>query len=220
MKKLKFTLIFIVTYLLFSGSILFYYSTVTKGQKIKEYEISGKALLVVDLQEDCLGLNVKENDRYNNQSEIVFNTNKFIDYSKENNIDVILIKQEFGGIIGKLFSTFFANGKLIKGTKGTDIYSKINNKDIPIFTKPKGDAFSNKKLSEYLTAKQISELFVIGIDGQFCVLHTALGGINRGYKVSIIKDAIGFKNSGKKEDTFDKYSENNVKILSANQFVN
>lgn len=215
MNKLKYFLFFVVLYVLFSGSIIFYYSTPTKGDLIEEYSNSRKALLIVDLQKDCVGESVKKEDRYSNELEIIKNNNKLIEHFIGNNMSVIFIRQEFDGFIGSLFSKVFVKGKLIKGSEGTKISESLNKENGIYFSKPKGDAFSNKKLNEFLIENKIDELLITGIDGEYCVLHTSIGAINRGYKVSVVKDAIGFKNADKIEKVYDRYKKLGVLLIES-----
>lgn len=214
MKKFKFIIIAITVYVLFSGSVLFYYSTPTNGKEISNYNNSKKALLIVDLQNDCIGESANPKDRYINESEIIDNTNNLIDYAIQNNIEIVYIKQEFSGLLGKFFSKLFADGKLIKDTKGTEIYSGLKQNNINHFSKPKGDAFSNKELDSFLIKNKINEIIIAGIDGEYCVYHTAIGAINRGYEVSIVKNAIGIKNQDRISDIYEKYFESGIKLLS------
>lgn len=58
------------------------------------------------------------------------------------------------------------------------------------FTKRISDAFSNPLLDELLIRNQVNELFLTGLDAAYCVHTTAQGGLNRGYKVTVVRDAI------------------------------
>ncbi|HEY5975777.1 MAG TPA: isochorismatase family protein, partial [Geobacteraceae bacterium] len=58
------------------------------------------------------------------------------------------------------------------------------------FKKNRTDAFANKQMEQLLIDRQVDELYLVGVDGAFCVYYTALGAQNRGYKVTVVKDAI------------------------------
>lgn len=214
MSKLKYIIFFIVLYVIFSGSILYYYSTPTKGKTIESYGYDNKALLIIDLQNDCIGDSVVLTYKYYNETEIIQNTNKYIEMSLSKGDKIIYVKQVFDGFIGTLWSKLFVHGKLMKGSKGSNIYSGIFHENSEQFTKPKGDAFSNKELNDFLVKNQINELVILGIDGEYCVLHTVIGAINRGYKVSVVKDAIGFKNREKIDKLYKQYLELGVKLIT------
>ena len=53
-----------------------------------------------------------------------------------------------------------------------------------------GDAFSNPQLGEWLAARKVGRLRLVGLDGCFCLQSTAHGALNRGYAVEIVEDAV------------------------------
>ena len=81
------------------GARIFYLSKVTKGDKIEPNNISKSALLVLDIQNDTLG--VKE---YSNSNHLIENINSAITYANKNNIDILYTKQEFSNPLDKLLS--------------------------------------------------------------------------------------------------------------------
>lgn len=56
--------------------------------------------------------------------------------------------------------------------------------------KPVYSPFSGHKLSELLTARQVSTLVISGAETDVCVLATALGGVDLGFRVVLAMDAI------------------------------
>lgn len=214
LKKIEYFILFIIAYFLFSGSIFFYYGTPTNGKNIKDYNNPNKALVIIDLQKDCIGDAAPSKIRYSNEKEIINNTNKLISSYLENGDKVIYCNQVFSGFIGSFWSNMFVHGILKEGTDGTEVCSCLIQTNTDHFTKPKGDAFSNSELSSFLIENKINELTICGIDGEFCVLHTATGAINRGYKVSLAIDALGFKNKDMREKLYKKYSGMGVEFVT------
>lgn len=74
-------------------------------------------------------------------------------------------------------------------------------------------AFTNPELKKYLDEKKIEELYLVGLDGQFCVNETAKGAVKEKYNVNLINNAVLFKNENKREEVFDKLREIGVKII-------
>jgi nicotinamidase-related amidase len=58
------------------------------------------------------------------------------------------------------------------------------------FAKNRTDAFSNRQLEQFLIDRQVEEIFLVGLDAAFCVYYTALGALNRGYRVTVVTDAV------------------------------
>lgn len=59
-----------------------------------------------------------------------------------------------------------------------------------VFVKSVGDSFSNAELEGFLLANDVDMLYLVGADATACVCSTAQGGLNRGYKVFVVEDAI------------------------------
>lgn len=219
MKSLKYILFFVILYILFSGSVFYYYGTPTKGVMIEKYENPKKALLIIDLQKAFIGNSAEEKKKYLNENSIILNTNKLIKFSEKEDIKISYIRQIFEGFIGTLWSNVFVGGKLKPGSEGLEVCDEVYNPKFASFLKPKGDAFSNEKLEKYLIHNNINEIILAGIDGEYCVLHTAIGAVNRGYKVTIADDAIGIKHHNKRFEIIEKYKELGIEVISTDDLI-
>jgi nicotinamidase/pyrazinamidase len=165
----------------------------TKGPKIREYTDPQKALLVIDVQEDFTGRTAKPPFPYKNSKELITSVNEAIENAAGKGFKIVYIRQEFDGFAGKVISRLFGKGTAVKGRPGTEIDERISIVNDNVFPKPKGDAFSNPDLSKFLVEHNVNELFLTGLDAEFCVYHTAKGALNRGYKVNIIPNCIALR---------------------------
>ncbi len=165
-------------------------STPTKGKQISQYKKPKKALLVIDTQEDFIGKNNKVNNRYRNVDEVLERINLIQRRCDFQGYPVIYIRQEFSGLAGKMMSKVFMKGAAIQGNPGVLMDKRLKIFSQNEFTKNRGDAFCNPKLDEFLRENEINELFLCGLDGEYCVHTTAKGALNRGYKVNIFVDGI------------------------------
>jgi len=70
--------------------------------------------------------------------------------------------------------------------------SKLHNLYKPIYTVVKKDngGFTNTDLEDTLIKMKVREIILIGINANGCVQDTAMGGINRGYKITTVLDTI------------------------------
>ncbi|MGH4117869.1 isochorismatase family cysteine hydrolase [Clostridium sp.] len=173
-----------------------------------------KALLVIDIQEDTTGRTAKKPLPYNNSAELINNVNLVINDCKEKDFVVIYIKHE---IENNLFNRILV-GRLIKSTDGSEIDSKVNIISNYIYSKNKGDAFSNLKLVNFLKQRSINEVFIVGLDASACVLKTSIGAKTRGYKVVIIKDAITTRNKNKIPNLLNKYLKYGIVLATIEEF--
>lgn len=166
-----------------------------------------KALLVVDMQNVCVGEQHAAYFAYDNES-LLHEVNKVIDANADNM--VIYIKN----IMKKNFINKFAPFHAYDGSDETELVVGLHIISDNICTKYKGDAFTNPVLSELLKEHGIECVEVIGVDGGGCVAQTALGAINAGYHVIINETAIGTMFVKNKEKLYKKLRK------AGAQFVN
>lgn len=145
-----------------------------------------KALLVVDMQNVCVGENHAKFFKYNRQELISSVNNRIAEYQSENVIYIINIMKN--NLINKL-----APFKCYEGSVEADIAKGIKVVSNNIFKKYVANSFTNEELDIYLKKNNINELEIVGVDGGGCVAMTALGAIDNGYKVVLNKKCIGTK---------------------------
>jgi nicotinamidase/pyrazinamidase len=187
----------------------------TKGKHISRYLKPAKALLVIDIQEDYTGETAKPPFPYRSSGQLIAATNQVIADAVKKGYVIVYIRQEFDGAMGKVFG----RGTAMRGTPGAQIDKRISIVSRNEFSKPKGDAFSNPELESYLIERRVDELFLTGLDAQYCVHLTARGALNRGYKVSIVKDAIALRAENKWNELLAKYTQEGIHLLSGAEFA-
>ena len=175
--------------------------------------MGNKALLVIDIQEDYTGVNASKKLRYKDADQLVIRVNKIIEECIKNDIDLIYIKQEFEGVIPILLTKLFSHGSAIKGTPGAEFDKRLNIVSKNCFSKSMPSSFSNSELKKYLEENKIEELYIVGLDGQFCVKETVKDAIKEKYRVNLINNAILFKNESKREYVFKKLKEIGAHII-------
>lgn len=143
-----------------------------------------KALLVIDMQNGCVGENHADFFQYDNEL-IMKNVNEAISHNQDSVI--IYIRN----LMKKNFINKFAPVQILDGTPEAKLAEELDVVSDHIFDKYTGDAFSNEKLAAFLKEQNITEVEVIGVDGGGCVALTALGAIKNGYKVIVNTKAIG-----------------------------
>lgn len=84
----------------------------------------------------------------------------------------------------------------IRGTSGRDLYGKLkevyeaNKESIYWMDKTRYSSFCGTDLELKLRARGISELHLIGVCTDICVLHTAVDAYNKGFAVTVHADAV------------------------------
>jgi nicotinamidase-related amidase len=186
-------------------------TTATKGDVNREYSDPKPALLVIDMQNDT----TRNNPFYGDTTDFIDKVNQAIDIAKEKSMEIIYIKQEYKN---NPLDLLISSGKYRAGTEGVQLDSRLQVANENIFTKVKSDAFSSKNLENYLVSKQIDTIYIVGADATACVYKTALGGINRKYKVFVVEDSIISLNNGIIKEMLKKYSSDGIDITNLKQF--
>ena len=165
-----------------------------------------KALLVIDMQNVCVGEKHATYFKYDNEI-LIQAVNKVIDENKDN--PVIYIKN----IMKKNLINKLAPFQAYEGTEEVELVSSLHVVSDYIFTKYEGNAFSNSKLNEFLKEHHVECVEVVGVDGGACVALTALGATKEGYSVIVNEKAIGTMFIKNKEKYFKKLREADVKFI-------
>lgn len=84
----------------------------------------------------------------------------------------------------------------IAGTKGRDLYGTVNDvyekyKDQVIsFDKTRYSSFAGTNLHQQLAARRVTEVHLVGVCTDICVLHTAVDAYNLGYAITVYQDGV------------------------------
>lgn len=132
-----------------------------------------------------------------------------------NILSLINVKHELNN---NFFNRIISGSRFIKDTPGSKIDSRIKVINNHIYSKNKGDAFSNPKLDSFLKQKGINKIFIVGLDASACVYKTSIGAISRGYKVVVLKDAVVTLNMSKIPNILDKYVKQGILLTSIKEF--
>jgi nicotinamidase-related amidase len=90
--------------------------------------------------------------------------------------------------------------------------SIVNTND---FAKNRTDAFSNRKLEQFLIDHHVDEIFLVGLDAAFCVYYTALGALNRGYRVTVVTDAVMTRRD--MNQVLKRYLEKGITVMNSQE---
>ncbi len=190
-----------------------YMQTPTKGKKIGTYEKPNRALLVIDIQDDFSGPNAKFYPQ-NDVEAAIARVNSATAKAEKSQWPIIYIRHEFSGIMA-FVSKAFMGGRGTHESPGIVMDKRVAVKSKNEFIKHRGDSFSNPGLDVFLTKNSINELVLVGLDAQQCVYNTAKGALNRGYKVTIVTDAILLSEKEKWNELMEKYKRDGINILES-----
>ncbi len=187
--------------------------TPTQGAKIAAYSKPQKALLVIDVQEDYTGLKGKQPVLYPNVEPQITVINETISKASKAGVRVVYIRQ----IFDDNFISQLLGGRTVEGKPGAELDARVNVISRNDFTKKFSDAFSNPQLDAFLIGDQVNELYLVGLDAAYCVYNTAKGALNRGYKVTVVKDAIMTRKD--LNDVLRRYEKEGITFISSKEIA-
>lgn len=190
---------------------LVYLSSATNGDAISKYDSPKSALLVLDIQNDTLGIS-----EYGNTEPLMDNINTAIEYANDSNMEIIYTKQVF---TGNPLDTMLSSGMYQADSDGADLYNELSIQSDNIFSKLRTDAFSVDHFENYLIENEIDTLYIVGADASSCVYKTALGGKNRGYRVIVLQDSLFSVKKDMLNTILEKYQKKGIEVTNTKDFI-
>ncbi|BCN30852.1 cysteine hydrolase family protein [Anaeromicropila herbilytica] len=157
-----------------------------------------KALLVIDMQEDYIG-DIRNKKRFPYKSDILLPriNQRISEFTKEGNLVIYIVNRFF----------YQRRGYKPELVKGLNIVEAS-----PVFIKNRANSFSNPKLLQYLQEKNINEVELVGVDGNYCVAATALDAKKNGLVVKFNHQCIGVANITKFKKILTRLENDGITI--------
>lgn len=185
----------------------------TRGKRISSYPNPTRALLVMDIQESGgspqgvtrpLAVDTPF-------GKMIQSVNRLIEYFDQAGLQVAYVRQVFSSS----FVTRLHGGRILAGRMEPRICRWVKVVNTNDFAKNRTDAFSNRQLEQFLIDRQVEEIFLVGLDAAFCVYYTALGALNRGYRVTVITDAV--MTGRDMEQVLRRYHEKGITVMNSRE---
>lgn len=187
----------------------------TRGKRIAAYTNPARALLVMDIQESS-GNRVARSEQppiTTPFGRMLHNVNSLIDGFALAGDEVAYIRHVFKSDL----LTRLHGGRIVAGRLQPRICRWVRLVNGNDFVKQKTDAFSCRELEIFLVEQQVDEIFLVGLDAAFCVYYTALGGSQRGYRVTVVTDAVMTGRSWRK--VLARYREKGIAIMNSTEVL-
>lgn len=146
----------------------------------------GKALVLIDLQEDYTGPSAKQ--PYPESAQLIASANQLMAAAQAGGWQVFLVREV---VPDHWFYKLLTGGTVVSGTKGAELDARLARPPGSIeIEKLKGDAFSVPALEAKLDERRVGAVTIAGIDADHCVKATVGGARNRGYAVNVVREGI------------------------------
>ncbi|MEI5908272.1 isochorismatase family cysteine hydrolase [Bacillus spongiae] len=101
----------------------------------------------------------------------------------------------------------------LRGTKGRDLYGSVkelvnenkNHPNVYFMDKTRYSAFAGTDLEMKLRERGITELHLVGVCTDICVLHTAIDAYNKGFSIVVHQNAVASFNEKGHEWSLDHF---------------
>lgn len=151
--------------------------------------VGGAALLVLDLQVDFVDPAGRLPISRDQISPVLAAANRAI-AAANGHLAVAYIGNEYG--FWDIPGNWFRRGAAMKSSFGSALDPLVTRiAGAPYFAKHRGDAFSNDALELFLVSNDIERVVLAGVYADACIYCTARSAINRGYRVTVLADAVG-----------------------------
>lgn len=190
------------------------------GAPIPEYLKPGRALLIIDVQEDLTGSFARHTSPYvKDSAQFIARLNRLIGHACKNRMEIVYLRLEFSGLGGKIMSAAFHSGTGMKGSPGAALDERLLVMSGNVYARSRWDALGEPAVEALLEGCQVNELFLAGIDALYTVHATARGALQRGYKVNVITDGVLLGSPSKQSALLDKYRSDGIELISSQDFL-
>jgi len=184
----------------------------TRGRRIASYPQPKKALLVLDIQESGQRPEIPF-PAHTPLGRMISNVNLLVEAFNGSGHAVAYVRQVFrSSLISRLHG-----GRILAGRLEPRIcrwVTVVNGND---FVKDRTDAFSNRQLERFLIEHQVNDLYLVGLDAAFCVYFTARGALNRGYRVTVVSDAV--MTGRDMNHVLERYRKRGISVVSSHELL-
>jgi nicotinamidase-related amidase len=182
---------------------------------------AGTAVLIMDFQNDILP-DIPEERR----KPLILNAVRVLKASREAGMEVIHVANIFRkgypevNTRNRIYKEVKARGMYMEGSQGGAIYFEVSPLENEIFiTKHRASAFFNTDLDVILRAKGITQLVMMGVATEGCVLSTVRQAFDLDYLIMVISDACADPDQTIHEALTEKIFVREAVVVSTEEFV-
>jgi nicotinamidase-related amidase len=182
-----------------------------------DFKAPRTALVLIDFQNDYLRPEGRMAVAQNQVDPMLNAANAMIEAARKNAIDVIYVRDEFSRF--EFVRNLLRNDAALRYEAGSALDPRLDGTAGVYFNKEHGDAFSNSEFGSHLEAHNLGNLIIAGVYAGGSAAATALDAIKRGYKVTVISDAIAGSNDEARDKALAELKGAGAQIETSAQFI-
>lgn len=184
----------------------------SEGAPIGPYEQPTTALIVLDLQRDLLEADGRMPVQQSQVQPLLETAAALHASARAQGLPVIRIENLYTSAdVGNLFR----NGATVRGTPGASWDARAPIDADAMFEKDAPDAFTNPAFDAALREKQVTHLVITGVFADGCVTWTTRGALNRGYRVTLVRDGVAAGSDQAKSSALEALKSEGVTITES-----
>jgi biuret amidohydrolase len=174
-------------------------------------------LVLIDYQEDFLDANGRMPIAQNQVGPILKVTNAMIAAARGRLVPVIYTMDQYSPF--EAVGNISRNHSAMRYEGGSALDPRVDNYAGVYFTKGNPSAFSNSAFESQLEGLDCGSLVLAGVHADSSVIATAKNAIARGYKVTVISDAVGAASDERRDAALDQLKSAGAQVESSADFV-
>ena len=178
-------------------------------------ETENSALVVIDLQNDFTLENGKASACIAQVNKLIPVVNNLAEKFANTEKCTVYLKTEWSNPIIKILT----GNSVKKGTPGAEFDNRLKIYSANIFTKGNKNSFSCSDFVNFLESNSVNHLYLAGLATEYCIRITAENAMKRGYKVSIVSNAVAAYKCANFEKSLELLSEKGVSFAVSNDIL-
>jgi nicotinamidase-related amidase len=172
------------------------------------------ALLVLDLQRDFLENTGRMPIARAQVEPLIAAANAAVDAATARGEPIVYVVNAFPR--SQWIPNLFRRGAAVAGTPGAALDPRVHiAPGAATIPKEHSDAFTNPALDALLRERGIRRVVVLGVFAGACVRATVRGAIGRGYRASIVSEAIGAASDAARDRSIRRMVADGAEIVSS-----
>ncbi len=172
----------------------------------------GKALLVIDIQENLLNPDSRIHIDLKNVDQFFKNVNRTIDLFEHSGLPVLYITNEWSNFL----VNWITGNVCKKGGEGVGPDPRLRRVNMKLYRKSTKSALLNAELLQELRYMKVSEIVLVGLFAEHCVKATMMGALKNNFRVTVVTDALGSKSEKNLKRSLEYYRRKEVVLKTAN----
>jgi nicotinamidase-related amidase len=175
-------------------------------------------LVLVDMQRSFLTPDGREPVAQDQMEPTINAANAMIKAMRENALPVAYVRDDFSQFA--LLGGVQRNWASMRFEPGEDLVPAMDDWAGPYFTKAMANAFVNMQFDDWLGQQNAGHLAIAGVMLGNSVLDTVKAGLSRGYKITVISDAVAARNAQIRDAQLQQMKQMGAEIQTSEQFIN